>query len=83
MARTSHPHSATRQFYINHRDNPFLDAKNTKWGYTVFGQVISGMNVVDDIANTETDAQDKPTTPVIINSITLYEVTTEAPTPLI
>ena len=45
MARTSHPHSATRQFYINHKDNLFLDSKNTKWGYTVFGRVTLGMDI--------------------------------------
>jgi len=73
MARTSHPHSATRQFYINHKDNAFLDAKNTKWGYTVFGQVTLGMDVVDKIASVETAAQDKPVVPVIINSITILK----------
>jgi peptidyl-prolyl cis-trans isomerase A (cyclophilin A)/peptidyl-prolyl cis-trans isomerase B (cyclophilin B) len=73
MARTSHPHSATRQFFINHKDNLFLDAKNTTWGYTVFGKVTLGMDVVDRIANVETDQQDKPITPVIINSITVFK----------
>ncbi|TEW51711.1 peptidylprolyl isomerase [Psychromonas algicola] len=73
MARTSHPHSATRQFYINHRDNTFLDAKNTKYGYAVFGKVTLGMDVVDKIAAVETDDQDKPVVPVIINSITVLK----------
>jgi len=52
MARTSDPHSATTQFYINLADNTFLDyGKNPqKWGYTVFGKVIKGMDVVDEIA---------------------------------
>ncbi|NPA58529.1 MAG: peptidyl-prolyl cis-trans isomerase [Aquificae bacterium] len=51
MARTSDPHSATTQFYINLADNTFLDyGKNPqKWGYTVFGRVIKGMDVVDEI----------------------------------
>ena len=73
MARTSHPHSATRQFYINHKDNLFLDSKNTKWGYTVFGRVTLGMDIVDKIAAVETEAQDKPVKPVIINSITILK----------
>ena len=73
MARTSHPHSATRQFYINHKDNTFLDAKKNRWGYTVFGKVTLGMDIVDKIAAVETGAQDKPVIPVIINSITLFD----------
>lgn len=83
MARTSHPHSATRQFYINHKDNTFLDAKNTKWGYTVFGKVTLGMDVVDKIAAVETAAQDKPIIPVIINSITVLKPTTVQEIPLV
>ncbi|WP_457624594.1 peptidylprolyl isomerase [Persephonella sp.] len=52
MARTSDPHSATTQFFINLVDNTYLDyGKNPqKWGYTVFGKVIKGMDVVDEIA---------------------------------
>lgn len=73
MARTSHPHSATRQFYINHVDNTFLDAKKNKWGYAVFGKVTLGMDVVDKIATIEQNKQGKPITPVIINSITVFK----------
>lgn len=69
MARTNHPHSATRQFFINHKDNLFLDAKGNNWGYTVFGKVTSGLDIVDIIANVKTAAQDKPLEPVMINSI--------------
>ena len=53
MARKNDPHSASVQFYINHADNKFLDfkAKSPRgWGYTVFGEVVEGMDVVDAIA---------------------------------
>ena len=53
MARTQDPHSATAQFFINLKDNSFLDHTEQSlegWGYAVFGQVISGMDVVDNIA---------------------------------
>jgi len=57
MARTQDPHSATAQFFINVKDNSFLDhteKSSAGWGYAVFGQVISGMDVVDQIASVET-----------------------------
>ncbi len=57
MARTSDPHSATAQFFINVTDNPFLDHSGKTprgWGYAVFGHVIKGMNVVDKIRNQRT-----------------------------
>lgn len=57
MARTSDPHSATSQFFINHKDNDFLNfrAENMQgWGYAVFGKVTEGMNVVDEIARVKT-----------------------------
>ncbi len=57
MARTQDPHSATAQFFINLKDNSFLDHTEKSpagWGYVVFGQVISGMDVVDQIASVET-----------------------------
>ena len=53
MARTNEPHSATSQFFINLKDNSFLDHTEksaTGWGYAVFGRVISGMDVVEAIA---------------------------------
>ena len=53
MARTNQPHSATSQFFINLKDNSFLDHTGksaTGWGYAVFGRVISGMDVVEAIA---------------------------------
>ncbi len=53
MARTNEPHSATSQFFINLKDNSFLDHTEksaTGWGYAVFGRVVSGMDVVEAIA---------------------------------
>lgn len=80
MARTSDPHSATSQFFINIVDNPFLDfkAKNANgWGYCVFGQVVSGMDVVDKIKNIKTSSQhghqDVPEKEVIIQKVILDE----------
>jgi len=78
MARTNNPHSATSQFFINHVDNRALDhrGKNSAadWGYTVFGEVIAGMDVVDAIAMVETAPQrplprDVPIEPVVIESM--------------
>ncbi|MBT8439871.1 MAG: peptidylprolyl isomerase, partial [Gammaproteobacteria bacterium] len=54
MARTSDPHSATAQFFINHIDNDFLNHTNRSargWGYCVFGRVTNGMKTVDAIAD--------------------------------
>jgi peptidyl-prolyl cis-trans isomerase B (cyclophilin B) len=57
MARTQDPHSASAQFFVNVVDNDFLDHQSKTprgWGYAVFGSVVDGMNVVDDIAAVET-----------------------------
>lgn len=54
MARTDDPDSAGSQFYINAKDNPFLDADGAKAGYTVFARVIAGMDTVEDIELTNT-----------------------------
>ena len=57
MARTNDPHSATSQFFINLKDNQFLDhteKTESSWGYAVFGRVVSGMDVVEKIAAAET-----------------------------
>ncbi len=75
MARTQAPHSATAQFFINHRDNPNLDYPGTDgWGYAVFGQVSQGMAVVDQIAEVATGRQagrqNVPRQPIIIISAT-------------
>ena len=76
MARTSDPHSATSQFFINTKDNNFLDFKSkdkSKWGYTVFGRVIEGMEVVEAIeqssTTTKSSFRDVPKQPVIIESV--------------
>ena len=77
MARTSDPHSATAQFFVNVGDNAFLDHKDKSqagWGYTVFGRVTQGMDVVDRIKGVKTGSQgpfakDAPLEPVIIKSI--------------
>ena len=74
MARTSDPHSATAQFFINVVDNSFLDHKDKTprgWGYAVFGHVIQGMDVVDAIRAIPTGSggpfpRDVPKSPVII-----------------
>lgn len=68
MARSGHPDSASSQFFIVHQDSPHLDG-----GYAAFGKVISGMEVVDKIAAVETDENDKPVTPVVIESIKIIE----------
>lgn len=72
MARYDDPHSATRQFYFNMNDNASLDPGSRNWGYTVFGEVISGMEVLEAIADTETgysealDAEDVPVEPILL-----------------
>lgn len=70
MARTNNPHSADSQFYINLADNVDLDPKPTRWGYTVFGRVIEGADVVDEIGYRPTQPkepfQNYPAAPVII-----------------
>ncbi len=64
MARMPSPHSASSQFFINHRDNSGLDHKNDTdkgYGYCVFGRVINGMDVVDKIAQVSTTTYNDPT----------------------
>jgi len=77
MARTNDPHSATAQFFVNVADNGFLDhtsKSGSGWGYTVFGEVTSGMDVADKIVAVKTGSQgpfakDAPLTPVVIKTI--------------
>ena len=75
MARTNEPHTADSQFYINLADNDALDPKPTRWGYAVFGRVIDGIDVIDDIGNRATSAkgqfQNLPAAPIIIQHMTL------------
>jgi len=74
MARTSDPHSATGQFFINHRDNAFLDYPGQDgWGYAVFGKLVSGEDVLDKIAAVSTGSGDVPGKPVLITSIRRVE----------
>lgn len=68
MARSQDPNSASSQFFIVHLDSPFLDG-----GYAAFGEVISGMDVVDKIASCETDYRDKPVKPQVMKKVTLEE----------
>ena len=84
MARTMDPHSATAQFFINVKDNDFLNhsGKNMQgWGYAVFGKVTGGSEVLDKIRAVATTSrsghQDVPAEPVIIESV---EVTEDSPT---
>jgi len=75
MARTGDPHSATAQFFINHRANSMLNyPSNDGWGYTVFGKVTQGLEIVDKIAKVPTGNpsmmfRDVPVEPVIILSV--------------
>jgi cyclophilin family peptidyl-prolyl cis-trans isomerase len=76
MARTSEPHSATAQFFVNVADNAFLNHRGKTardWGYTVFGKVTAGMDVIDRIKCLRTGAQgpfqkDAPLEPVVIRA---------------
>jgi peptidyl-prolyl cis-trans isomerase A (cyclophilin A) len=73
MARTADPESATAQFYINVNNNVFLDPKGNNPGYTVFGRVVSGMEVVNKIKGVQTGRGDVPLQPVVITSATLVK----------
>lgn len=81
MARTGDPHSANSQFFINVADNSRLDPGKKltggTWGYTVFGSVIQGMEVVDKIVNVQTGpqgdfAKDVPIIPIVIKKMSRY-----------
>lgn len=79
MARTMDPHSATSQFFINVSNNSFLNASEAQdgWGYTAFGKVVDGMDVVNRIKALPTGHraghQDVPVEPVVIESIVMAE----------
>lgn len=80
MARTSDPHSATAQFFINVNDNDFLNFKSESgngWGYCVFGKVTEGMDVVDQIKKVATTTrhghQDVPVENVVIEKVIINE----------
>lgn len=69
MARTAAVDSATSQFFINHKDNAFLDNGVRDFGYAVFGKVVEGMDVVDKIAAVRTKAGDVPIETVTVVSV--------------
>jgi cyclophilin family peptidyl-prolyl cis-trans isomerase len=74
FARSNEPHSGTSQFYINLADNVDLNPRPTRWGYAVFGKVIEGMEVVDDIGHRPTAGggpfdRNVPVEPIVIQRI--------------
>ena len=77
MARTGEPHSADAQFFVNLADNVALDPKPTRWGYAVFGEVIQGLEVVDEIGHRATSSkagmQDVPVEPIVIRKISVLK----------
>lgn len=84
MARTSDPHSASAQFFINVKDNAFLDHKSKDsqgWGYCVFGEVTEGMETVNKIKAQKTTSraghQDVPVDDIIIERVTVTETIAE------
>lgn len=68
MARSMNPNSASSQFFIMHDDAPHLDGS-----YAAFGRVVEGMDVVDEIATTPVDRNDKPKTPQVMKRVTYVE----------
>ena len=79
LARTNDPHSGNAQFYINLADNLDLNPRPTRWGYAVFGMVVEGMEVVDEIGHRPTGSQgpferNVPATAILIEQI---EILTE------
>lgn len=82
MARTNAPHSATSQFFINVANNDFLNYRSESirgWGYTVFGKVVSGMDVIDKIRKSPTvpngQFSNSPRTPItIVNALVMDEL---------
>jgi cyclophilin family peptidyl-prolyl cis-trans isomerase len=78
FARSNEPHSGTSQFYVNLADNVDLNPRPTRWGYAVFGKVVEGMEVVDDIGHRPTSAggpfdRNVPVDPIVIERIELIE----------
>ncbi len=76
MARSMFPNSAGSQFFLMHKDAPHLDG-----AYAAFGKVIEGMDVVNKIAETDTDYSDKPLTPQVMKSVTVDTFGVEYPEP--
>lgn len=76
MARSSMPNSAGSQFFIMHKDAPHLDG-----AYAAFGKVTDGMDIVNKIAEVDTDFRDKPLDPQVIKTITVDTLNTQYPEP--
>lgn len=76
MARAMHPDSAGSQFFIMHKDAPHLDG-----AYAAFGKVTEGMDVVDKIAETDTDYRDKPIVPQVMKKVTVETFGKDYPEP--
>ena len=76
MARAMHPNSAGSQFFIMHETSPHLDGS-----YAAFGKVIEGMDIVNKIAETDTDWQDRPVVPQRMKTVTAETFGTEYPEP--
>ena len=86
LARAGPPHSGNAQFYVNLVDNPDLDPVPTRWGYTVFGHIVQGMDVIDRIGETPTGAtgpfkSDAPLKPVIIQKMEIISPAQSANAP--
>ena len=77
MARTMAPNSAGSQFFIMHQNLPHLDGQ-----YAAFGKIIEGLDVVDKIASTRTDYNDKPRTPQVMKKVTVDTFGVEYPEPV-
>jgi peptidyl-prolyl cis-trans isomerase B (cyclophilin B) len=79
MARLTEPHTASSQFFINLKDNRSLDHSPRGWGYTVFGKVVEGMDVVDAIATVRTTTKgqygDVPVEPILIKKASVVAAT--------
>ena len=76
MARAMMPNSAGSQFFIMHQDAPHLDG-----AYAAFGKVIEGIEVVDKIADTDVDYNDRPTTPQVMKTVTVETFGVDYPAP--
>ncbi|MBS0579666.1 MAG: peptidylprolyl isomerase [Proteobacteria bacterium] len=92
LARAEQPHSGNAQFYVDLADNPDLDPVPTRWGYTVFGRVVQGMDVIERIGETPTGSvgefkQDAPLKPVVITKVEILGAAAaaapQAPTPVV
>ena len=74
LARANEPHSGSSQFYINLADNLDLNPRPTRWGYAVFGEVVEGMDVVDQIGHSATGAGGDFASNVPVNPITIERI---------